>query len=226
MTFILPKQPQQKDIKPFVIVCEGMGDATFVDHLLIDQGIGNCCVGCPSDVTGAGSGLQRIPSYLGAIQAITQGRGILSGIAVVADADNSPKKNFQLLKKGFKDAQLPEPDLAYSISANTPIRVGVYLVPGVGRKGTLEDLLLEAAFKGGPQLEKCIDDFSACAGIKAGDWTPNQRAKMRLSALVAVTCQHNPWASSNTMWSDSLCPVPIDSSCFQEIKKFLRQLTK
>jgi hypothetical protein len=228
MSFILPKEPQGRDIRPFVIVCEGMGDCTFVNHLLKHLAIADCCVGCPSDKTGGGQGWEKIPAYLSGIRTLTKDRNILSGIAVIADANRSLQKKFKVIKKGFQDAQFPKPKSPYSIvSAHAPHpRIGLYFIPRKGKSGTLEHLLLEAAFKQRPALERCVDQFSICARTKVGNWKSNERAKMKLSALVSVSCRKNPWASSNTMWGDKGCPVPINSGCFQEIKQFLSDFTK
>ena len=225
MTFILPKEPQEKDIKPFVIICEGMSDATFVDRCLKHLAITNCWIGCPSDKTGGGQGVDKIPAYLSGIQTITRGRNILSGIAVVADADRSLQRKFKTIKKGFTAAQFPSPRLPYSFVAAHP-RVGIYFIPRKGKSGTLEHLLLEAAFKKKPSLRHCVDAFSACVRTRTKRWSANEQVKMKLSALVSVTCRKNPWASSNTMWGDKGCPVPINSACFQEFRKFLRDFTQ
>lgn len=228
MKFVLPKEPQENDIKSFVIVCEGMGDCTFIDRLLKDLAITNCCVGCPSDKTGGGQGFDKIPGYLSGIRTLTKDRNILLGLAVIADANHSLRKKFKTIAKGFADAQFPKPRSPYSIVKeqlpNQP-RVGLYFIPRKGESGTLEHLFLEAAFKKRPRLEDCIDRFSACARTKTAKWSNNERAKMKLSALVSVTCRKNPWASSNTMWGDKGCPVPINSAAFLEIRQFILSFT-
>jgi hypothetical protein len=53
----------------------------------------------------------------------------------------------------------------------------------------------------------------------------NQQAKMKMSALVAVSCKDNPWGSAAMIWSDDGNPVPIDSSCFSHIADFLKAFT-
>jgi hypothetical protein len=224
MSLILDKQPQEKDItRPFLAVCEGMSDATFICRLLRHAGIDNCSVGCPSDQSVGGQGVEKIPAYLAGIRTITKGREVLRGILVVADADQSVRKRFKTIAEGFKKAEFPRPRVPFKIY-NNEFRVAVYLIPAKGRRGTLDHLLLEAALRNRPRVARCLDEFCSCTK-KAKKWKSNERAKMRLSALVAASCRKNPWASPNTMWSYKGCPVSIGSSCFNVIREFLIQFT-
>ncbi len=93
-------------------------------------------------------------------------------------------------------------------------------MPGEGKTGTLEHILLKAAFEKNPRLEMCLADFSTCIdGLKSAK--PNARAKMKMSVIAAAFCEDNPWCSSNTLWHDKSNPVPIDSHCFKHISDFL-----
>ena len=73
---------------------------------------------------------------------------------------------------------------------------------GEGRNGTLEHILWEAALKLNPTIEACVDAFSLCMGGKMDTASENQRAKMKMSAIVAASCKDNPWASAAMIWSD------------------------
>jgi hypothetical protein len=224
MSLILNAQVQAADItRPYFAVCEGMSDATFVSRLLAHADRDNCSVGCPSDKSVGGQGVEKIPAYLQAIRAITKGRGILQGILVIADADQSARKRFRIIAEGFKDAEFPRPRVPFKIY-NKEIRVGVYLIPAKGKRGTLDHLLLEAALRNRPRMARCLDEFCSCTK-KVKKWKSNEKAKMKLSALVASSCRKNPWASANTMWSYKGCPVSIGSSSFNIIRQFLIQFT-
>ncbi len=120
---------------------------------------------------------------------------------------------------GLSLATFPVPRSPFSIEGND-FRVAAYLMPGEGKTGTLEHLLLDAAFAKVASLQKCLDDFSTCTGALRSS-KPNNLAKMRMSALAAAFCEDNPWCSANTMWSDKKNPVPIDSACFNHIGDFL-----
>jgi hypothetical protein len=223
MTFI---QPRTLDVlpHPFFIVTEGMGDARFIDELLNFTGIVNCSVGCPSRESAKDKmGKDAFADYFAAIQT-ARGRirsTAMRGLLVIADADTNADEAFGEIRTGLGQAEFPAPQTPFSIEGND-FRVAVYLLPGEGRTGTLEHLLLDAALAKTATLQKCLDDFSACTGALRSS-KPNNLAKMRMSALAAAFCENNPWCSANTMWSDEKNPVPIDSACFNHIGDFLRR---
>lgn len=208
--------------QPFFIATEGMGDARFVDELLRFKGITNCSVGCPSQQSAKGkTGKDAFPDYFASIQ-VARGRlnsARLQGLLVIADANASSGKAFKAITTALESATLPAPRTPFSIE-ETDLRVGVYLLPGEGRTGALEHLLLEAVFAKTETLPDCLDKFSTCTGALRSS-RPNQLAKMKMSVLAAAFCEDNPWCSANTMWSDGNNPVPIDSACFNVIADFL-----
>jgi hypothetical protein len=221
VTFI---QPRTLDLlpHPFFIATEGMGDARFVDELLKFKGITNCSVGCPSWESSKGkTGKDAFSDYFAAIQ--TARRRVSStpmlGLLVIADADMNADKAFGGIRTDLGLAMFPVPENPFSIEGNG-FRMAVYLLPGEGKTGTLEHLLLDAAFAKTASLQKCLDDFSTCTGALRSS-KPNKLAKMRMSALAAAFCEDNPWCSANTMWSDDKNPVPIHSACFSHIGDFL-----
>lgn len=221
MTFI---QPRTLDLlpHPFFIVTEGMGDARLIDELLKFRGITNCSVGCPSrESSKRKTGKDAFPDYFASIQ-IARSRANstrLLGLLVIADADTNAEKAFGEITTGLDLATFPAPRAPFSIEGND-LRVAVYLLPGEGKTGTLEHLLLDAAFSKTASLPKCVDDFATCTGALRSS-KPNQLAKMRMSVLAAAFCEENPWCSANTMWSDDKNPVPINSACFNHIGDFL-----
>lgn len=221
MTFIEPQQLESLPHSLF-IVTEGIGDARFVDELLQFKGITNCSVGCPSIVSSGGSGKDAFPKYLASIQtARSRIKSIpLRGILVVADANGNAADSFETIVTAMRDATFPAPSRAFSIEEHGGLSVAVYLIPGEGETGTLENILLRAAFQKSPNFEKCLDDFSVCTGgLKSSK--PNLQAKMRMSAVAATFCQDNPWCSPNTMWGDKNNPVPVNSACFNHICDFI-----
>ena len=220
MTFIQPRTLNLLP-HPYFIVTEGMGDASLIDELLQFRGITNCSVGCPSRESSKGTGKDAFPRYFAAIQTarsrVESTR--LLGLLVIADADMSADKAFGAITAGMGLAMFPVPRSPFSIEGNE-FRVAVYLLPGEGKTGTLEHLLLDAVFAKTDSLRKCLDDFSTCTGAFRSS-KPNKLAKMRMSALAAAFCEDNPWCSPNIMWSDKKNPVPIDSPCFNHIGDFL-----
>ncbi len=199
-----------------------MGDARFIDELLNLRGITNSSVGCPSRVSAMGKmGKDAFPDYFASIQ--TARRRVnsvpLLGLLVIADADTNADEAFAAVRTGLGLATFPAPRNPFSIEGND-FRVAVYLLPGEGKTGTLEHLLLDAAYAKRACLQECLDDFSTCTGALRSS-KPNKLAKMRMSALAAAFCEDNPWCSPNIIWSDKKNPVPIDSACFNHIGDFL-----
>ncbi|MGD0510855.1 MAG: DUF3226 domain-containing protein [Candidatus Micrarchaeaceae archaeon] len=217
MTYELEREV--KDIpSPFLVVCDGYSDVRLIDKLLQHHHISNCRVGCKSDKFAP-----NLRSYLAAIKGVAnlQSR-LIRGVLVVMDADKSPKSAFVTACEALEYAEFPVPSKPFVIEELNP-RVAIYIVPGIKRKGTVEHLLLEAAYKKNPRAEKCTDEFFRCIGNARS--TANAKAKMRMSALVAATCTGNPWASAAMMWSDKPNPVPINSSCFKHLVGFPKQFS-
>src|SRR5579859_490862 len=149
MTFELPQRVTTLSA-PFLIACEGYADVRLVDELLQHNQIANCCVGCPSRDFAS-----NLPKYLSAIKALLDLQGTsLRGILVIVDADNSHADSFTQACNALRVADFPVPAQPFVIEGNAP-RVAVYLTPGEGRNGTLEHLLLEAAYLKNPHAEEC-----------------------------------------------------------------------
>lgn len=223
MTFELPRivvPNRVEDIPlPHLIACEGYGDLRLIDELLKHHHIANCNVGCPSRDFGHDLG-----GFVKAIRALLDIRGkVLRGILVVIDADESPAAAFTAACNALAGGGFPVPAKAFNVEELNP-RVGVYVMPGNGRDGTLEHLLLDAAYANNVKAEDCVDKFLGCIG-KPDKITANQDAKMRMSSLVGATCQENPWSSPAWIWKDKRNPVPINSPCFDPLVDLLKRFS-
>jgi hypothetical protein len=206
---------------PYLVVCEGFGDVQFISALLSHLQITNCNVGCPSTRGGHGSGKSGIKKYLEAVAAaIAAGRAELKGILVVGDADENEVTAFGLLAGAIENAGFDRPTQPFT-TIGKPTKVAAYVMPGTNRKGTLEHLLWDAVIKQSPHVDGCVVTFSTCVGDKITAATENQKAKMKMSALVGVSCPGNPWASPAMMFSDAGNPVPIDSDVFKHLSEFI-----
>jgi len=228
MSFILPQKVEQLP-KPFVVVCEGMSDASFIDRLLEELEIEMCSVGCPSDKGCEGlSGATKLEKYLTGISVrnTLQVSSKLRGLLVVMDADINPQQQFGVAVQAMQAASFAAPQQPFRVEDIAGFRTSVFLTPGSGRNGTLEHLLLDAVFAADVALEQCVDAFTTCAGGSITTATANQQAKMKLSCLVGATCKDNPWASANLMWKDAGNPVPMPSNAFQELGDLLNQFVQ
>jgi hypothetical protein len=224
VTFIQPRDLSNGLPKPFFVATEGMGDARLVDEILKHNRIDQYAIGCPSESSSGGTGKDAFPNYFKAIQAarLLRSQTNLRGFLVVADADGDAPKSFRDITAALTNAQLPRPGNPYEVEENAGLRIGIYLLPGHNQTGTLEHLLLKAAFSKSPNLEECLKQFSACTGALRSD-KPNALAKMRMAALAAAFCQKKTWCSPNLLWSDPQNPVPIDSAEFGDLVQFLQK---
>src|ERR1035438_799649 len=159
-SFVLPKPPAALPL-PYVIVCEGFGDAVFIDSLLRHHAINNCSIGCPNRDTCKGlPGKTELQQYLGALEFIYKAQKPLPlrGVLVVVDADKKPSSQFSDAKEALEFAEFsPVPEKAFEIYEANGFRVAVFIMPGEGRTGTLEHVFLTAALDGKPELRECLD---------------------------------------------------------------------
>lgn len=205
--------------EPRLIICEGGSDKAFLEHLLGQQQMTGFQVECPREETVGAGGYSAIAKLLAALLA-NAGWKKLKALYVVVDANSDPQCRFSEVQTWLRrvGCQVAEP---FRVADGKPA-AGVFLVPGAGRTGTLEHLLLEAVFAAQPILERCVDDFSKCL-VHPCSWPDNQRAKMRLHALIAGCCEKDPASSLAWVWGRKGNPIPIDSPSFAEMAEFLRQ---
>ncbi|MGO9087095.1 MAG: DUF3226 domain-containing protein [Terriglobales bacterium] len=221
--FILSTDVPLRRTSPYVIVCEGLADAGFVSALLVHRKISGYEVGCPSQKIRGGQGKDKIVKYLEALAADPKG---LQGVLVVVDTDSSASRIFKQMVRAFEsvDPLLPIPKKPFTVEGTSP-RSAIFLMPGKGKKGTLEHLLLEAVFKKSPKLKKCLNSFEQCTG-KLKSWPQNKKAKARTTMLTAAHCKGNPASSLAWIWAEKGNPVPIGSSCFDSLSTFLSEFVK
>lgn len=148
---------------------------------------------------------------------------MLRGLLVIVDADDSPQRAFDTACSALRFAQYPIPGSAFAFMDENGVRTAIYLIPGENETGTLEHLLLRAAFDSSDNSEPCIDSFLDCVG-KAPDNEPNTLAKMKMSALVAAAFPSNPWATAGPLLQSGRNEiVPIDSIHFKHLAEFLAE---
>jgi|HubBroStandDraft_6_1064221.scaffolds.fasta_scaffold66359_3 hypothetical protein len=207
----------------FLIVCEGYGDACFADAILERHNITNYQVGCPTQRTVGGEGRNNITKFLQAIATHPNAK-LLRGIIVMIDADEDSDGSFREAAAALTDAHFSPPATAYAASQGTVPKTAIVLIPRNGTLGTLEHLLLDAAFDRDPTLRKCVDDFANCCGNVDG-WPANKQAKMKLTASIAARCEELPSSSLAWIWNKNGNPIPIDSRHFDHLVGFFRDFS-
>lgn len=215
----VPGAPPFEPESPYVIVCEGWQDASFICALLDDLGITNCDVTYPTKKNG-GNGKEAISKVVG----LLAGRAAdLKGVAVIGDADPDPVKSFTELCKGFT-APLHAPPQSFAVHHGKRHRAAIFLIPGQGKTGALEHLFLEAITLANPTALDCVNDYRICTQTTA-NWSENKVAKMRLAAYVAAHCHNDPCCSPAFLWTSKNQIFDIASPAFQELRDFLVEFT-
>lgn len=215
----LPGAPPFEPESPYVIVCEGWQDASFVCGLLRHLGITNCDVTYPTKIDG-GNGKEGINKVVG----LLAGRAAsLSGVAVIGDADTDPDESFKNLCTGFV-SPFKAPSVCFSVLQGKRHRTAVFLIPGKGKTGTLEHLFLEAIILANSTALDCVDKYRDCTQTTT-DWSENKIGKMRLAAYVAAHCKNDPCCSPAFLWTSKNHVFDIASPAFNEVCEFLREFT-
>jgi hypothetical protein len=136
-------------------------------------------------------------------------------LGIVRDAEDDPTAAFQSVCSGLQNAQLAIPSKTCIFAGNTP-RIGVLILPDSNRKGMLETLCLQSVES--DPIILCIDEYFCC--IKRISKSPRVMDKARLLAFLASRYESVSQlgrASQKNCW-------PWDSSVFDHVKQFLREL--
>lgn len=204
---------------PYVIVCEGFHERSLVCKLLEHLQINNCDVTFPRT-----SGKSAVVDVVGLLAGRVEP---LSGVFVIADADEDSADSFRTMQAAFV-APFPPPTNPFEIHQGRKYRTGIFLMPGRGRTGALEHLLLDAATIQSPDAIQCIDQFQNSIGStgRMVGWSENKIGKMRFACYVATNCQNDPTCSAGFIWQRKNRILDIASPVFQELSDFLSACTQ
>jgi hypothetical protein len=215
----IPGAPPFEPESPFVIVCEGWQDASFVCALLERLDITNCDVTYPTRTDG-GNGKDAIKKM---VYLLAGRKPVLSGLAVIADADPNPEDSFKGICESFSGPYKPPPN-GFEIHEHKEVRTAVFLIPGKGKTGALEHLFLDAITAANPDALICVDTLRECAQ-STREWSENKIGKMRLAAYVATTCKNDPCCSPAYLWTSKNRVFEISNPAFKELSDFLIAFT-
>lgn len=198
---------------PFVIVCEGFHEGSLVCELLKHLKITNCDVTFPKK-----NGRSGIAEVVG----LLAGRAWdlhLKRVFIVADAETNAGTSFTDMCKAFV-FPFRAPKTPFTVRQDKHFRTGIFILPGAGKNGALEHLLLDAAKEKTPEHLKCIETFEECVGTTGG-WSENKKAKLRLACYVATHCQNDPCCGTGFIWRSDNVMLDIASGVFKELGDFL-----
>jgi len=139
------------------------------------------------------------------------------------DANGDPERRFTEAARMLASLNLSV-TRPFQLEGGYPAR-GIYLMPGPGRTGCLEDLLLDAIEREKPELIICVNSFADCVRSPLG-WSANNQAKMRIHSLIAGCCEEEPATALSRVWMRRGNPIPIGSSTFSGLLSFLRQFSR
>ena len=205
---------------PWLILCEGQGDAAFFEHLIRERRLPDFEIKYPKEREPGGK--DAFGKRLDALR-IQPGFERLSAVIVVSDNDDNSDSSFQNIQRQLDWAGYGVPTMPLEIAraADFPAVV-VLMLPWVNEPGVLETLCLQAACDWWPTLKLCLDAYCECAGTNA--WKPSKQFKMRLRCLLSAACESDPNTSLVYAWSGEGRGelIPLAHPCFDRIAQFLQ----
>lgn len=200
-----------------VIVCEGFQDSGLICALLGHLKITNCDVAFPKKRRDGANGETGIPQMVSLLAPFD-----LDGVAIIRDADEDPVDSFSKAVAAF--GSYPAPQTPFTIHRGK-VNTGVFLIPGKGRTGTLEDILLDAIAISHPTLLTCIEEFRNCTA-PARPWNHNKIVKMKMACAIAAFCKKDPCCSLGFIWQkEAHNPLDINSTAFSGLATFLTEFS-
>jgi hypothetical protein len=215
------KQPLKIE-KPYLLLVEGRDEVGFFKALLTHMNVGEVQ---PVDVAGKTNLNVRFPAILPQMDRV-------KAYAIIQDADSSPKRTLESIKGVLSRNKEPCPKRIGEFAAKPAIsrRAGIYLLPGGGRRGMLEDLCLWSVQEHAAM--PCITAFIACLRNVAAKRSlgktstaatrpyPNNPAKARALAFLAsmpFEAHRLGEAAEQGCWN-------FDHSCMAGLKDFISLL--
>ena len=209
--------------RPFLIVGEGKDEVECFESLLKHLGISEV----QSEQYG---GKQRLADYLRDLPGRANFRR-LRGLCITRDVDHAGEDFYQAvadilrsINTGLQAWPCPTIDNVETIVQGPKrLRVGVYLMPGQGRDGALEDLFLEA-LDADPATE-CIRDFFGCLDA-SGIVRPSSKTMLSKAKIHAWLASREvaDLARLGLASKDTFNYVPWEHAAFDPLKIFLREL--
>ncbi len=209
--------------KPYVLLCEGVGDQRFYHKLFEQRRIGSdFCVRVPYMEGKYGGGITNFGSDLSNISVNESFLANVKAVLVVADNDSDMEVSFANVQAELKKANgfgVPSVERTVATSKHGLPAVVVLMIP-MGRTGNLESLCLEAAYsKFG--IQSALDTF--VAQTPANGWEIGKQSKMRMQTILAATNKKRPDAGFAGHWSSAEeYRIPVDHACFDDLATFLK----
>ena len=216
--------------QPCVLVVEGTHERAFFTALLCSPDLADLA---PIDVQSIGGKTQLRTNLWNLAQdpALVRlyNEGLDLAVGVVRDADEDAGAALESVRDALQYAGLPIPtSVCEPLKGNLRrddglviegVTVSIFIMPGEGRAGALEDLVIDAV-----QAEDaytCVEGLFTCLeSAKLPLPPPHRMGKARASAYIATTKTpdvHVGTAAEKGHW-------PFEHAAFDPVKQFLRSL--
>ncbi len=209
----------------YLLLCEGMHDKQFFDHLIIQRGLLPCQTASFGFVAGAPAnrdGIDYLEEALNAIVGVPGFNNILEAVLIVADNDDDPVAAFRKVRRLIRAAAAhpyPVPTAELTKATGKPTVV-VMMLPWNGMRGALDTLCLLSASNRRRPLATAVDNFATVTGAAA--WSAPKDSKMKLRSLMSAAHQADPYLSAAWVWREGTDLVPLNDPVFDQIVDFLR----
>jgi hypothetical protein len=161
-------------------------------------------------------GKRRIAPFLDVLPQ-SPGFEALRCLAVVRDADDEPDGAFTSVRDALGRASLSAPEVPGQIAEGDPA-VGVFIAPGAGQPGALEDMCLQAFAQAADPALPCVGAYLAC--ISAAGIAIDRRSK----ALAMTFLASRPKQPARFGHIADRDDWPWDSPVWEPLKEFLLKL--
>jgi hypothetical protein len=213
------KSEKEKFDKPWLLLCEGVGDERFFNRILKQEGLQDVfSVHRPSWESG---GRSQFGKFLRDNSTNEDFISNVRAILIVSDNDIQPDKSFKEVQEELakaKDFPIPDEEGKPARKAGN-VTVVILMIP-VGKLGNLESICLESAYKKW-DFKEHLDVFVTKTPAK--DWDVGKQAKMRIHTILASTNYKDPDFGFARHWTaDEKSVIPTDHDCFKEIVDFIK----
>ncbi len=191
-----------------VLIVEGQDEERFFGAMIEHLGLGNIQVmgiGGKDKLRQSLRMLSRAPDF-----------ARVTALGVIRDADRDPSAAFQSVCDALRGAGLHAPETPLELVAGHP-KVGVMIVPGESRPGTLEDICLESVAE--DVAMPCVEQYFECLRGNGCD-LPAHVAKAKVQVFLASrsrVCLRLGEAAQAGYW-------PWGAAAFKEVKGFLQRI--
>ena len=201
------------------LACEGVNDKAVLEEAA--RMVGAAVI---VERMGGEGGLKK------KLEAIAAGPGLFAvnvgAFAVFLDADNDAKTKEKLATESMRavfggDNGFPHGEIKPLDVRGRRMKAGVFIMPGGGRGGALETMILDSLRDKMPEAMACVRDFRECAQ-KSGGGRIQKEAKKEAQALLSAL----PEYCLNFVDMIEAGKVDFAAPAFEELRNFILNLKR